>query len=145
MNTIAAKAVCFGEALKPSFKKYGHQIVQNAKALARELTKRGFELVSGGTDNHLILIDLTNIGISGREAQDKLEQVGIVVNRNTIPYDTRSPFDPAGIRIGTPSLTTRGMKEREMKEVARLIYGVLTRESPRLIVARVRVLCQRFW
>lgn len=124
-NQTAAIAVCLGEALRPAFKKYGHQIVKNAKALARELKKLGFQLVSGGTDNHLMLIDLTNIGISGREGQDKLEQAGIIVNRNTIPYDTRSPFDPSGIRLGTPAVTTRGMKEKDMAVLAEAIYQAL--------------------
>lgn len=143
-NQTAAIAVCLGEAMKPSFKKYGKQIVKNAKALARELTKLGLNLVSGGTDNHLMLIDLTNMGISGREAQDRLEEVGIVVNRNTIPYDTRSPFDPSGIRIGTPSVTTRGMKEKQMKDIARLIYGTLIKNNPRVINKEVKDLCRRF-
>jgi glycine hydroxymethyltransferase len=125
-NQTAAIAVCLGEALKPEFKKYGHQVVKNARAFARELTRLGFQLVSGGTDNHLMLIDLTSLGMSGREAQDKLEAVGIIVNRNTIPYDTRSPFDPSGIRLGTPAVTTRGMKEKEMKAIALAIKHALT-------------------
>lgn len=143
-NQTAAIAVCLGEAMKPSFKKYGRQIVKNARALARELTKLGFQLVSGGTDNHLMLIDLTNFGISGREAQDRLEEVGIIVNRNTIPYDTRSPFDPSGIRLGTPAVTTRGMKEGEMKEIARLIHGALTNNNYRATNKGVKDLCQKF-
>lgn len=143
-NQTAAIAVCLGEAMRPSFKKYGHQIVKNARALARALTKLGFNLVSGGTDNHLMLIDLTNLGISGREAQDRLEQVGIIVNRNTIPYDTRSPFDPSGIRLGTPSVTTRGMKQKEMKAIAGLIRGALTVSTQSKIMKGVRVLCRRF-
>ncbi len=126
-NQTAAIAVALGEALTPSFKKYGHQIVKNARVLAHELTRLGFSLVSGGTDNHLMLIDLTNLGLSGREAQDRLEKNGIIVNRNTIPYDTRSPFDPSGIRIGTPALTSRGMKEKEMKIVAEFIYKSLAK------------------
>lgn len=144
-NQTAAIAVCLGEALKPAFKKYGRQIVKNAKALARELQKLGFQLVSGGTDNHLMLIDLTNLGISGREAQDRLEQVGIIVNRNTIPYDTRSPFDPSGIRLGTPAVTTRGMKEKEMKAIARLIYGALTGNNPNATNRKVKDLCRKFF
>lgn len=143
-NQTVAIAVCLGEALKPAFKKYGRQIVKNAKALANELRRLGFNLISGGTDNHLILIDLTNLGISGREAQDKLEEVGIIVNRNTIPYDTRSPFDPSGIRLGTPLLTTRGMKEKEMKEVARLIHGALTQSNKHDILKKVSGLCGKF-
>lgn len=143
-NQTAAIAVCLGEALKPSFKKYGRQVVKNAKALVHELQKLGFQLVSGGTDNHLMLIDLTNLGISGREAQDRLEQVGIIVNRNTIPYDTRSPFDPSGIRMGTPAITTRGMKEKEMREVAVLIYAALTGREQRAMKVRVKALCRKF-
>lgn len=143
-NQTAAIAVCLGEAMKPAFKKYGHQIIKNAKALAKELTKLGFQLVSGGTDNHLMLIDLTNRGISGREAQDRLESSGIIVNRNTIPYDTRSPFDPSGIRIGTPAITTRGMKEKEMKVIAGLIRDVLTRNEIKGISRQVKDICRKF-
>lgn len=143
-NQTAAIAACLNEALKPSFKKYGKQIVKNAKTLANELKRLGLNLVSGGTDNHLMLIDLTNLGISGREAQDKLEEVGIIVNRNTIPYDTRSPFDPSGIRLGTPSLTTRGMKEKEAKDIAGLIYGALTSNTANAIKRKVQILCRKF-
>lgn len=144
-NQTAAIAVALAEALRPSFKKYGHQIVKNAKALAQELKKLGFNLVSGGTDNHLMLIDLTNLGISGKTAQDKLEEAGIVVNRNTIPHDTRSPFDPSGIRIGTPSLTTRGMKEKEMKIIAKLIYDTLLEKQQLAVIKKeVRRLCNKF-
>lgn len=141
-HQTAAIAVALGEAMKPSFKKYGHQIVKNAKSLARELIKNGFELVSGGTDNHLILIDLTNLGISGREAQDRLEESGVIVNRNTIPFDTRSPFDPSGIRIGTPALTSRKMKEKEMEEVAEIIYEILVNNKNMNL--RVKKLCRKF-
>lgn len=143
-NQTAAIAVALGEALKPSFKKYGRQIVKNARALARELQKWGLEIISGGTDNHLMLVDVTKLGLSGREAQDRLEEVGIIVNRNTIPYDTRSPFDPSGIRLGTPSVTTRGMKEKEMKEIARLIYASLTSNNRRAINKEVLRLCRKF-
>ncbi|TSC69009.1 MAG: serine hydroxymethyltransferase [Parcubacteria group bacterium Gr01-1014_66] len=144
-NQTAAIAVCLGEAMKPAFKTYGRQIVKNAKALAKTLQKLGFQLVSGGTDNHLMLIDLTPFGISGREAQDRLEEVGIIVNRNTIPYDTRSPFDPSGIRIGTPSVTTRGMKEKEMQQIAFLIDTVLRNKNNLLNVSKeVKALCKKF-
>ena len=144
-NQTAAIAVCLGEAMKPSFKRYSRQIVRNAKALARELTRRGFELVSGGTDNHMMLIDLTNLGLSGREAQDRLEQVGIIVNRNTIPFETRSPFDPSGIRLGTPAIATRGMKEREMDAVAGLIDDTLQQRRLAAAIRRdVRRLAKRF-
>lgn len=143
-NQTAAIAVCLGEAMKPAFKTYGHQIVKNAKALAHAFQKLGLQLVAGGTDNHLMLIDLTTLGISGREGQDRLEQVGVVVNRNTVPYDTRSPFDPSGIRLGTPALTTRGMKEREMREMASIIADTLTGKNIRQIMKRVHALCRRF-
>ena len=144
-NQTAAIAVCLGEAMKPAFKKYGRQVVRNAKALARELSKRGFRLVTGGTDNHLLLVDLTNFGLSGREAQDRLEAVGIIVNRNTVPYDTRSPFDPSGIRLGTPATTTRGMKEREMAAIAGFIADALQQRRPLTAICRdVRRICDRF-
>lgn len=144
-NQTAAIAVCLKEALSPTFKKYGQQIVKNAKALSYNLQKFGFNLISNGTDNHLMLIDLSNLGISGREAQDKLEEVGIIVNCNTIPYEARSSFDPSGIRLGTPAITTRGMREREMKKIAELIYRTLIkRESRNLIIKKVKKLCSKF-
>lgn len=143
-NQTAAIAVALGEAMKPSFRKYGRQVVKNAKTLARELQRLGFRLVSGGTDNHLMLVDLTNLGVSGREAQDRLEDAGIIVNRNAIPYDTRSPFDPSGIRLGTPSVTTRGMKEKEMKMIARLIHETLTGNNTRATAKKVKALCRKF-
>lgn len=144
-NQTAAIAVCLKEALSPSFKKYGRQIVKNAKVLAKELQKFGFQLVSGGTDNHLMLIDLSNLSVSGYQAQDKLEEAGIIVNRNTIPYETRPSFDPSGIRIGTPTITTRGMKEKEMKKIAELIYLILTqKEKSSFIKKEVKKLCAKF-
>lgn len=143
-NQTAAIAVALLEATKPAFKTYGRQIIKNAKALAHSLQKLGFQLVSGGTDNHLMLIDLTNRGISGREAQDMLEAANIIVNRNTVPYDTRSPFDPSGIRLGTPSLTSRGMKEREMKMVANFIYEALTATNASAVKKHVVALCKKF-
>lgn len=144
-NQTAAIAQCLYEALQPSFKKYGHQIVKNAKALSRHLQKLGFNLISGGTDNHLMLVDLTNSGFSGRDAQDRLEEIGIIVNRNTIPYDTRSPFDPSGIRLGTPSATTRGMKEKEMEKIAELFYRVLViKENPERMKKEIIKLCSKF-
>ncbi len=118
MHVIAAKAVAFGEALKPSFAKYQKQTIANAQALASALTDAGFRLVSGGTDNHLILIDLTNKDVTGKDAETALDKAGITVNKNSIPFETRSPFVTSGIRVGTPALTTRGMKERHMKKVA---------------------------
>ncbi len=143
-NQTAAIAAALGEAARPAFKKYGRQVVKNAKILARELAKLGFEIISGGTDNHLMLVDVTQLGISGREAQDRLEEAGIVVNRNAIPYDSRSPFDPSGIRIGTPSLTTRGMKEKEMRLIARLIRETLTKNNSSGILKKVHQLCKKF-
>ena len=121
MHTIAAKAVCFGEALKPEFKEYQKQIVKNAKVLAEELLNYGFNLVSGGTDNHLILIDLRNKGITGKELEQKLDEVGITVNKNAVPFDPEKPTITSGVRIGTPAVTTRGFKEEEMKKIAKLI------------------------
>lgn len=121
MHVIAGKAVCFGEALKPEFKEYQKQIVKNAKVLSEELLKLGFNLVSGGTDNHLILIDLRNKGITGKELEIKLDDVGITVNKNAVPFDTEKPSVTSGIRIGTPAVTTRGFKEEEMIKIAQLI------------------------
>lgn len=127
LHTIAAIGVCLEEALKPSFRKYAQQTVANAKALATELKRLGLSLVSGGTDNHLMLIDVTPLGLIGKVAGERLERAGIIVNKNMIPYDTRKPWDPSGIRLGTPAVTTQGMKERDMAEIARKIYEVLTR------------------
>lgn len=121
MHVIAAKAVCFGEALKPEFKEYQKQIVKNAKVLSEELLKLGFNLVSKGTDNHLILIDLRNKGITGKELEEKLDDVGITVNKNAVPFDTEKPTITSGIRIGTPAVTTRGFKEEDMVKIAQLI------------------------
>jgi len=125
MNTIAAKAVCFEEALKPSFKEYSRQIVKNARVLAETLTDNGLRLVSGGTDNHLMLLDLTGQGITGLEAEVALGKAGITVNKNTIPNETKSPFITSGLRIGTPAVTSRGMKEAEMRRIGAWIARVL--------------------
>ncbi len=144
-NQTAAIAAAFGEAVRPAFKRYGRQIVRNAKALARELSRRGLKLMTGGTDNHLLLVDLTSIGISGREGEDRLEAVGIIVNRNTIPFDARSPFDPSGIRLGTPALTTRGMGKREMAAIAGLLTDTLAKRRSSAAIRRdVLRLCRRF-
>jgi len=121
MHIIAAKAVCLKEALSPEFKEYQTQVVANAKALSEALISEGFELVSGGTDNHLMLVDLRNKGVTGKEAEHLLDEVGITVNKNTIPFETTSPFITSGIRIGTPAVTSRGMKEEDMKVIAHLI------------------------
>ena len=125
MNAVAATGVALEEALKPEFKEYAEQVVKNAKAMADELIKLGFKLSSGGTDNHLILIDMTPLGLTGSQASDKLEKEGIIVNKNIIPFDTRKPWDPSGIRLGTPAITTLGMKEKDMVEIARRIKEIL--------------------
>ncbi len=125
MHIIAAKAVAFEEALQPSFKEYSKQIVANAKALAEELLSLDYHLVSGGTDNHLILMNLSNKGVTGKAAEAALDKAGITVNKNTVPFDTQSPFITSGIRLGTPAVTTRGFKEKDMKLVARWIDMVL--------------------
>lgn len=128
-NITAAKLVCFEEAKKPGFKKYQQQVIKNAKVLAQELKKYGFNLISGRTDNHLILIDLRNKNITGKEAEEQLEKAGIIINRNTIPGDSRKPFDPSGIRLGTPAVTTRRMKEKEMKKIAEWIHEVIDKKK----------------
>ena len=122
MHVIAAKAVCFHEALQPSFRDYQQQIVRNAKAMAARLAKTGYRIVSGGTDNHLMLVDLRPQGLDGRTAQEWLDRAGITVNKNSIPFDTVSIMKGGGIRIGTPAMTTRGRKEEEMMEIADLIH-----------------------
>ncbi|MBI5037044.1 serine hydroxymethyltransferase [Candidatus Micrarchaeota archaeon] len=120
-HVTAAKAVCFAEALKPEFKDYGRQIVKNARALGEELSSQGLRLVTGGTDNHLLLVDLQPLNVTGKQAEEALDKANITVNKNTIPFDPRSPFDPSGIRLGTPTLTSRGMKEKQMEKVGELI------------------------
>lgn len=126
MHIIAAKAVCFGEALKDDFKAYQQQVVKNAKALSEALLDEGLSLVSGGTDNHLILLDLRGTGITGKEAEHRLDEVSITVNKNAIPFDPEKPFVTSGVRIGTPAVTTRGMKEDDMAEIAKLIKMTIT-------------------
>ena len=127
MNQIAAVAVALGEAMKPDFKKYAKQVIKNAKVLADTLTKKGWRIVSKGTDTHLFLVDtwVDGKGISGKEASDLLEKNGIIVNKNTIPFDTRSPMDPSGIRLGTAAETTRGKKEKDMIKIAEKIDKLL--------------------
>lgn len=146
MHIIAAKAVCFGEALQDDFKEYSKQIVKNAKVLADELTNYGFRLVSGGTDNHLILVDLTNKDITGKDAEHLLDSIGITANKNTIPFETKSPFITSGIRIGTPAVTTRGFKEEEMKQIAYFINYVIDNRDKDLSDIRNKVteLCKKF-
>lgn len=147
-NVIAAKAVCFHEAMQPPFKDYAHQIVKNAKALAAELSSHGLRLVAGKTETHLVLLDLTEKGITGKDAQIALEESGIIVNRNTIPFDTKSPFITSGLRLGTPALTTRGMKEAEMKDIggmiARIIENPNDSELKLKIRGEVEDLCKKF-
>ncbi len=142
-HQIAAKAVCFGQAMDPEFKTYAKQIVKNAKTLAKELQKKGLRIVTGGTDNHLMLVDLRSLKITGKEAQTMLEEVGIIVNKNTIPNDPQKPFIGSGIRLGTPAITTRGMKEKEMKIVADLIVATLSKSISK-ISKQVTALCQKF-
>ena len=142
LNQIAATAVALQEAKQAAFKKYARQIVKNARALAGELTRLGWRVVSGGTDTHLLLVDTAARGIFGKEASIRLENNGIITNYNTIPHDPRPPMDPSGIRLGTPTLTTRGMKEREMKEVARLMDAVLAGNKD--VKKEVKRLCARF-
>lgn len=146
MHTIAAKAVCFGEALRPEFKVYIEQVVKNAKVLGEELQKYGFKLVSGGTDNHLLLIELTNKNITGKEAEKLLDSVGITVNKNTVPNETLSPFVTSGVRIGTPAVTTRGFKEEEMKKIAELINETIENREGNLepIKEKVVQLCSKY-
>ncbi len=143
MHVIAAKAVAFGEALKPEFKTYQEQVLKNAKALAEALTEKGFRLVSGGTDNHLILIDVKAKGFTGKEAEQMLGEIGIAANKNTIPNETESPFVTSGIRIGTPAMTTRGFNEDDMREVGYIIADTLDTSYDReKLKARVKDLCQ---
>lgn len=144
MHVIAAKAVCFKEALEPEFKNYQEQIIKNAKALSEALLKFGFNLVSGGTDNHLLLIDLRNKGITGKDLETKLDDVGITVNKNAVPFDTEKPSITSGIRIGTPAVTTRGFKEEDMNEIAELINLVVENQSLEEVKQRVQKLCNKY-
>jgi glycine hydroxymethyltransferase len=138
MHVIAAKAVCFHEAVQPQFREYQRQVVVNAKALAAGLAKHGYRIVSGGTDNHLMLVDLRPKDLNGKEAQETLDRAGITVNKNAIPFDTSSPFKPGGIRVGTPAVTTRGMKEEEMLEIADLMAEALANRTDESALNRVR-------
>lgn len=148
MHAIAAKAVAFKEALSPEFKEYSAQIVKNAATLAAELVKRGYKLVSGGTDNHLMLMDFTTTDIAGKVAEETLEKAGLTVNKNAVPFDTRSPFVTSGIRLGTPATTTRGLKEAEMIQVAgwidRALKAIDDEAALAAIRAEVKELCLRF-
>jgi len=148
MHVIAGKAVCFREALQPEFKEYGRAIIANAKALAETLLLGGLKLISGGTDNHLMLVDVTALGIGGKQATEALEKCSITVNMNMIPFDTRKPMDPSGIRIGTPALTTRGMGPSEMQQIGRWMLDVLQNPSNASLAQRIRgevsSLCSQF-
>jgi glycine hydroxymethyltransferase len=138
MHVIAAKAVCFHEALQPQFRDYQRQVVVNAKALAAGIAKHGYRIVSGGTDNHLMLVDLRPKDINGKEAQEVLDRAGITVNKNAIPFDTYPIFKPGGIRIGTPAVTTRGMKEEEMLEISDLVAEALNNRADESALGQVR-------
>ena len=138
MHVIAGKAVAFGEALKPEFKRYGQNVVDNARTLAAALASGGVKLVSGGTDNHLMLVDVTPLGIGGKLAEEVLDRCGITCNKNMIPFDERKPMDPSGIRLGTPALTTRGMGTSEMKQIAAWILRVLKSPSDQQVIATTK-------
>ncbi len=145
-HIIAAKAICFGEALKPEFKTYQQQVLKNSKALAQALVEEGFHLVSGGTDNHLMLVDLQNMNITGKELQNRLDEVYITVNKNAVPNDPQSPFVTSGIRIGTPAVTTRGLKEDDMRVIAKLIKMTVTdfEDKADEIRATVNEICAKY-
>ena len=148
MHAVAAKAVAFKEALSDEFKVYQQQVLDNAKALADELVKKGFRIVSGGTDNHLMLVDLRSKNITGKEAQFLLDEIGITANRNTIPFEPLSPFVTSGIRLGTPALTTRGLKEEDIREVADIIADVIENREDSAVIeaakAKVQAICKKF-
>ena len=147
MHSIAAKAVCFGEVLSKEYKEYASQVVKNAQRLSEVLMASGIELVSGGTDNHLLLLDLRPLNMTGKEAEAILQSVGIVVNKNTIPYDPEKPLVTSGVRMGTPVLTSRGMKEEEMEEIGGLISWVLKKPAEKTLSAassRVKELAGKF-
>ena len=148
MHVVAAKAVAFKEALSDEFKVYQQQVLDNAKALSDELVKKGFRIVSGGTDNHLMLVDLRSKNITGKEAQFLLDEIGITANRNTIPFEPLSPFVTSGIRLGTPALTTRGLKEEDIREVADIIADVIENREDSAVIeaakAKVQAICKKF-
>jgi glycine hydroxymethyltransferase len=138
VHIIAAKAVCFHEAMQPSFREYARQVVANAKVLAETLAAEGYRIISGGTDTHLMLVDVFSKGMLGSEAEKALGEAGITVNKNAIPFDTNPPLKPSGIRIGTPALTTRGMKEPDMKQVGRWISEALHHRTESAVLSRIR-------
>ena len=148
MHVIAAKAVAFGEAMTPEFKNYAQLIIENAKVMAEELLTLGYELVSGGTDTHVLLIDLTNKGITGKHAENILGKSGITLNKNMVPFDSKSPFITSGIRVGTPAITTRNMGSNEMKKIASFINTVVTDadndDTIQNVKSQVKELCDSF-
>ena len=148
MHVIAGKAVAFKEAQQPEFKVYAQQIIKNAQALAAKLVKLGFYIISGGTDNHLMLVDLRSKGVTGKDAQEALDEAGITVNKNAVPFDDKSPLITSGIRIGTPALTTRGMKEAEMEYIGELINEVIVNigkhDVYKSVAKKVEELCVKF-
>ena len=148
MHVIAAKAVAFGENLQPQYRTYAEQIIKNAHALAASLTKRGYDIISGGTDNHLMLIDLRNKNLNGKETQEALDLAGITVNKNAVPFDDKSPLITSGIRIGTPAITTRGMKEPEMEVIADFMDRVLADRTDAKLLKQVseevKTFCEGF-
>lgn len=148
MHVIAAKAVALGEALQPEFKEYAEQVIKNAKVLATELISKGLTIVSGGTDTHVMLVDVRNTGLTGKEAEHLLDEIGITANKNTIPFDPASPFVTSGVRLGTPALTTRGLKEDDMKEIADIIATVLQNPEDTAkhqdAAKRVAALCEKY-
>jgi glycine hydroxymethyltransferase len=138
MHVIAAKAVCFKEAMSEGFKQYQRQIIANAKKLAAVIMENGYDVVSGGTDTHLFLVDLSGKGLTGKAAEKALEKAGMTVNKNTVPFDEKSPFVTSGIRVGTPALTTRGMKEPEMEEIGLMMARVLDNLEDEDLIGEVR-------
>ncbi|PJC36509.1 serine hydroxymethyltransferase [Candidatus Peregrinibacteria bacterium CG_4_9_14_0_2_um_filter_53_11] len=147
-HTTAAKAIAFGEALEPAFKEYAAQVVKNAKVLGEELVSLGWNLITGGTDSHLLLADLSDVGVTGMQAEAALDKAGITLNKNTVPYDKRGPFDPSGVRFGTPAVTTRGMKENQMRTIARLMDEVIKNWDNDAVLEELRLkvkeLCSGF-
>jgi glycine hydroxymethyltransferase len=148
MHVIAAKAVALGEALRPDFRSYGEQVVRNAKAMAEAFVERGYHLVSGGTDNHLMLIDLSNKGLTGKDAEAALQAADITVNKNMVPFDTQSPFVTSGIRVGTPAMTTRGLGVEEFRHVVEMMDRILTNPTNEDVQKEIRgevaEICQAF-
>ncbi|MBA3914164.1 MAG: serine hydroxymethyltransferase, partial [Acidobacteriales bacterium] len=138
VHIMAAKAVCFREAMQPEFRDYAQQVVTNAKVLAEALSEEGFRIISGGTDTHLMLVDVFAKGMLGSEAEKALDEAGVTVNKNAIPFDTNPPMKPSGIRLGTPALTTRGMKENEMRQIGRWIAQALLNRTDSTVLKRIR-------